>query len=64
MLRLGIKFRPNTTIDSLINPDAFEIGDSLAIIGAGNSAMDKYMSEIEMVNNKEKYWQKKSKDVQ
>ena len=27
-------------IDYLVNPDAFELGDSLAIIGAGNSAMD------------------------
>ncbi|HCL00818.1 MAG TPA: dihydropyrimidine dehydrogenase [Lachnoclostridium phytofermentans] len=27
-------------IDYLVNPDSFELGDSLAIIGAGNSAMD------------------------
>lgn len=27
-------------IDYLVNPDSFELGDSVAIIGAGNSAMD------------------------
>lgn len=27
-------------IDYLVNPDSYELGDSLAIIGAGNSAMD------------------------
>lgn len=27
-------------IDYLVNPDSFHLGDSLAIIGAGNSAMD------------------------
>ncbi|MBE5961544.1 MAG: NAD(P)-dependent oxidoreductase [Lachnospiraceae bacterium] len=27
-------------IDYLVNPDSFELGESLAIIGAGNSAMD------------------------
>ena len=27
-------------IDYLVNPDSFELGDNLAIIGAGNSAMD------------------------
>ncbi len=28
------------TIDYLQNPDAYELGDSVAVIGAGNSAMD------------------------